>query len=134
MTLPDAAAAIGVPYPAAMSIPSCIRPQRQPNGLTTGPLTGQTKPLADGVESVDVEYVTVACAERIWAATLALWARRADAWAAYSFASVRVSASAPCFSLRAFERPCRCATSCVLITRCCSVRTLTTRVTAATRA
>ena len=34
-----------------MSMPSCIRPQRQPKPLTTGPLTGQTRPLADGVVS-----------------------------------------------------------------------------------
>jgi hypothetical protein len=34
-----------------MSIPSCIRPQRIPNGLVTGPLTGQMKPAADGVVS-----------------------------------------------------------------------------------
>src|SRR5438046_8629138 len=31
-----------------MSIPSCIRPQRIPNGLVTGPLTGQIRPAADG--------------------------------------------------------------------------------------
>src|SRR5215218_9113199 len=98
-----------------MSMPSCIRPQRHPKGLTTGPLTGQMKPLAEGVESVEVEYVTVACADWIWAATLALWANRADAWAACSFASARASASAECFSLRADERPCCCEISCVLI-------------------
>jgi hypothetical protein len=67
-----------------MSTPSCIRPQRQPNGLTTGPLTGQMKPLAEGDESVDAcEYVgddeTVACADRIWAATFALCAWSAAA-------------------------------------------------------
>src|ERR671931_677532 len=51
MTLPDAAAWIGVPYGTPMSIPVCIRPQRMPKGLVTGPLTGQMKPLAEGVES-----------------------------------------------------------------------------------
>src|SRR4051794_3836219 len=34
-----------------MSMPSCIRPQRMPNGLVTGPLTGQMRPCEDGVES-----------------------------------------------------------------------------------
>jgi hypothetical protein len=43
-----------------------------PNGLTTGPLTGQMSPLAEGVVSLEPleEYVTddwaaAACAERI---------------------------------------------------------------------
>ena len=40
MTVPAAEACIGVPVGTAMSIPSCIRPQRQPNGLVTGPETG----------------------------------------------------------------------------------------------
>src|SRR6266550_1549455 len=33
-----------------MSMPSCIRPQRIPKPLTTGPLTGQIRPLEEGVE------------------------------------------------------------------------------------
>src|ERR687886_652302 len=48
MTRPDAAAWIGVPVAAPMSIPSCIRPQRIPKPLVTGPLTGQISPLGDG--------------------------------------------------------------------------------------
>ena len=32
-----------------MSIPWCMRPQRQPNGLVIGPLTGQIRPADDGV-------------------------------------------------------------------------------------
>src|SRR5437763_12255492 len=51
MTVPEAAAWIGVPYGTPMSMPSCIRPQRIPNGLTTGPSTGQTRPCEEGVES-----------------------------------------------------------------------------------
>src|SRR6187401_42655 len=47
MTRPDAAAATGVPVGTAMSIPSCIRPQRQPNPLVTGPETGQIIPLEE---------------------------------------------------------------------------------------
>ena len=35
-----------------MSIPACSRPQRQPNGLVTGPFTGQISPAADGVVSL----------------------------------------------------------------------------------
>jgi hypothetical protein len=50
MTVPPAAAWIGVPYGTAMSMPSCMRPQRIPKPLTTGPLTGQISPLDDGVE------------------------------------------------------------------------------------
>src|ERR687887_278474 len=49
MTTPAAAAMIGVPYGTPMSMPSCMRPQRQPNGLVTGPFTGQISPEADGV-------------------------------------------------------------------------------------
>jgi len=48
MTVPPAAACTGVPLGTAMSIPSCIRPQRIPKPLVTGPLTGQMKPLDDG--------------------------------------------------------------------------------------
>ena len=33
-----------------MSMPSCMRPQRKPNGLVTGPLTGQISPADDGVD------------------------------------------------------------------------------------
>ena len=51
MTVPDAAAWIGVPYETPMSIPSCIRPHRQPNGLVTGPETGQTSPADDGAST-----------------------------------------------------------------------------------
>jgi len=41
---------MGVPDGTAMSMPACKRPQRIPNGLTTGPFTGQINPLAEGVE------------------------------------------------------------------------------------
>src|SRR5919206_156225 len=44
MIVPAAAAWIGVPYGTAMSIPSCMRPQRMPNGLAIGPCTGQMSP------------------------------------------------------------------------------------------
>src|SRR5579885_584210 len=48
MTVPAAAAWIGVPYGTPMSMPWCMRPQRQPNGLVIGPLTGQISPADDG--------------------------------------------------------------------------------------
>ena len=47
MTVPLAAAEIGVPVGAAMSMPSCMRPQRQPKPLVIGPLTGHTSPLEE---------------------------------------------------------------------------------------
>ena len=49
MTVPAAAAQIGVPMRAAMSIPSCIRPQRMPKPLVTTPSTGQMSPAAGTV-------------------------------------------------------------------------------------
>src|SRR5262249_56637083 len=49
MTVPAAAAAIGVPIGTPMSIPWWKLPQRGPNGLVIGPLTGQTSPADDGV-------------------------------------------------------------------------------------
>src|ERR671914_2770366 len=47
ITVPEAAARICVPQGAEMSMPWCIRPQRQPNPLVMTPLTGQMKPLAE---------------------------------------------------------------------------------------
>ena len=78
--MPAAAAWIGVPYGTPMSIPACSRPQRYPNGLTTGPLTGQIRPDAEGVESVDP------CAA-------ASWPRMRESSAASVFASAISSRS-----------------------------------------
>ncbi len=36
-----------------MSMPSCMRPHRMPNPLTTGPFTGQMNPDADGAPVPD---------------------------------------------------------------------------------
>jgi hypothetical protein len=47
MTEPAAAETTGVPLATAMSIPSCMRPQRQPKPLVTTPCTGQIRPEAD---------------------------------------------------------------------------------------
>jgi hypothetical protein len=49
-------------------MPSCIRPQRQPNPLTTGPETGHTNPAAEGalVTAAGETLCAVdACAEAI---------------------------------------------------------------------
>ena len=64
-----------------MSMPSCIRPQRQPNPLTTGPETGQTNPAADGPPegTGDSAWAVDACAVSIWLASWALTASRAAA-------------------------------------------------------
>src|SRR5262249_24313433 len=53
MTVPLAAAWIGVPAGTPMSIPGCdeqspLPRQREPNGLVIGPFTGQMNPDADG--------------------------------------------------------------------------------------
>src|SRR5580765_1645480 len=53
MTVPEAAARIGAPYAAPRSMPSCMRPQRQPNGLVIGAETGQTIPDDDDVTALD---------------------------------------------------------------------------------
>src|SRR4051794_41896552 len=54
-TVPDAAAAIGVPPGTAISTPACSRPQRMPKPDAIGPLTGQIsplEPLRTGAEAV----------------------------------------------------------------------------------
>jgi hypothetical protein len=76
MTVPEAAARIGVPLAAAMSIPgwneqSPFARQRAPKGLAIGPWTGQISPeddgagaglglsAADGGEPVEVDVAVV---------------------------------------------------------------------------
>src|SRR5829696_7693803 len=44
ITRPDCDARTGVPFGTAMSTPACRRPQRWPNGDTTGPFAGQIRP------------------------------------------------------------------------------------------
>ena len=82
-----------------MSIPSCMRPQRIPNPLTTGPLTGQIRPAADGAP-VPLEPAPV-CAVRIAAASAALCAARASTSARYSSRDFRASEIALSFRWRA---------------------------------
>ena len=75
MTRPAAAAWIGVPYGTPMSIPSCIRPQRIPNGLVTGPETGQIRPATEGVPvPVEPAPADERCAAAICAPSRALTA------------------------------------------------------------
>jgi hypothetical protein len=87
-----------------MSIPSCIRPQRHPNGLTTGPDTGQISPLDDttpeDVEAAPDWGVAELCAEAIAAASWALCRESCSASSAYP----RSSASSSCSATRFCER------------------------------
>src|SRR5680860_587243 len=82
MTVPDAAAAIGVPLPPEMSIPSCILPQRGPKPEVIGPLTGQTRPADEGgpTAAAPPEDGDRPCAARIVAASFAdrAWRPRAS--------------------------------------------------------
>src|SRR3954451_1794468 len=76
MTVPAAEAWTGVPLGTAMSTPSCMRPQRHPNGLVTGPDTGHWKPpgFADGDDGDVPAACPAACAAWIFPATAALFA------------------------------------------------------------
>src|SRR5205823_3413739 len=94
MTVPEAAAWIGVPYGTPMSMPSCIRPQRIPNGLVTGPETGQIRPDAEGVpEPYDPEPADERCAAVICAPRRALTAASALASSRYACSFVFTDAS-----------------------------------------
>src|SRR4029450_6821059 len=130
MTWPDAAAWIGVPYETPMSIPVCMRPQRIPNGLTTGPLTGQMNPLADGAELGGL-YEDAAWAAWIWAPRAALtrssaW-DSAAAWRSLALTSARLTR----FVERAETSSRLFASSSSRTARTCSVRACTARVSEA---
>src|SRR5436189_1735542 len=86
MTRPAAAAWIGVPVGTPMSMPGWKPPQRGPNGLVIGPLTGQMNwpdPDGGGLAPAlappleDEAPASAACAARIRAASCALTAARA---------------------------------------------------------
>src|SRR6266702_6943893 len=89
MTVPAAAAWIGVPYGTPMSIPGWISQmpfrQRGPNGLVIGPCTGQMNPADEGVAAgaPDVDDDDA----RIFAASAALSACSPfiSTWNAFSF-------------------------------------------------
>src|SRR2546421_12935408 len=94
MIVPEPAAWIGVPYGTPMSIPSCIRPQRIPKGLVTGPETGQIRPAADGVpDPYEPEPADERCAAVICAPSFALSAASAFASSRYAASFVFTDAS-----------------------------------------
>src|SRR3954469_1633609 len=133
MTVPDAAAWIGVPYPTPMSMPSCIRPQRIPNGLTTGPLTGQIRPCEEGVESLDPEEeddddeTDDRCAAWICAASCELDCWRPSTSCRYACLVSCTDASCARSAARAPESLWLDASSAFRTARTCSVRTAITR-------
>src|SRR6266498_2444631 len=74
MTRPLAAALIGVPVPAPMSMPGCRLPQRIPYGLVIGPETGQISPADEGGDDVDDdagELIALVIAVFAWRMALA---------------------------------------------------------------
>src|SRR4029079_11512208 len=102
MRLAERAARIGAPYAAPRSMPSCMRPQRQPNGLVIGAETGQIMPDDDGAAALDVEsLLDVPLLAALLAAAFA-WAARicAASCALESFSASISSASARSFSDR----------------------------------
>src|SRR5215207_3962880 len=131
-----------------MSMPSCIRQmpprQRYPNGLTTGPDTGQISPLedtppvdpddeeSDDDEEEDGEGADAACAERIWSASAALTSERDSASSRASAASAWAALAADCLSLFAAASELWRATSWSRRMRTSAVRAAITRVAAAT--
>ena len=98
MTVPAAAAPIGVPGRAAMSIPSCIRPQRNPNPEVSGPLTGHENCPLPPTLTVDGKLTDP---DRIWAASFAERARRPRASASSCLRSPLTLDSSVARALRA---------------------------------
>src|SRR5581483_4107167 len=95
MTVPAAAAWIGVPSGTPMSMPGWNPPQRGPNGLVIGPWTGQMSPAALGVATVPLgSSFDPDAAARIFAsiAALAAWIAFDSSCAACSCAFVSYSA------------------------------------------
>src|SRR5579872_4419145 len=62
MTVPAAAAWMGVPVGTPMSMPGWKPPQRGPNGLVIGPLTGQIRPAWLGAAAVPAAVPVVVAA------------------------------------------------------------------------
>src|SRR4051794_17275257 len=110
-----------------MSRPSCIRPQRQPNGLVTGPFTGQIRPWEETVESTgpdDAEAWMVA-------ATLRLAGRSPFASFTNSFSLARTSARLDRFEERDLDSECVATSRPWCTCRTWAVRTAITRVSEA---
>src|SRR4051794_40921443 len=100
MTVPLAAAWIGVPAGTPMSSPGCdeqspLPRQREPNGLVIGPFTGQMNPEAEGCPS-PLEPAA-GPGERAEAARWAAWifAESAALSACSDFASATSSPASP---------------------------------------
>ena len=96
--MPAAAAPIGVPLPPAMSMPSCMRPQRGPKPEVSVPLTGHTIPDADGAPTATEP---LGAAGRPWASRILL-PSSADR-SASPFASASMSSRSP--ATRDEQRP-----------------------------
>ena len=134
MTVPLATAAIGVPVGAAMSIPSCIRPQRHPKPLVSVPDVGQMKPDADGCpEPVeDCEDALRDWAAWIRAASCALSRWRLSTCSRSSASCDRTDESTLRLSARAAASAFWSATRRSRTRRCSSTRASTAAVVTAT--
>src|SRR5512132_2139366 len=127
MTVPAAAALMGVPLDAPMSMPgwneqSPFGRQRGPYGLLIGPLTGQTRPDADGVPDepdVDPDADGPLSAARIRSASAALTATSLRASSANTFSFTLIDDSVARFELTAVSSCCCVETSCC-VPDCCS--------------
>ena len=118
-----------------MSIPSCIRPQRDPKPLVTGPETGHpSTPLPEGATTAGAE--ARCCASRMRAASAALCCSSASISASVESRSDWIDARVADFSLRAATSASRLATSRVTIPRCSAVaeETVASTRAASTRA
>src|SRR5438045_1985557 len=150
ITVPAAAAWIGVPVGTPMSMPGWNPPQRGPNGLVIGPLTGQISPaepaagcglLGGGADEALVagagegaDEVVAGCAARAAAAALsaarifasisALAAAVAlDSWIA-ARSCLRATISATPLLDRALESVCVLVSSSLWMIATCSRRAL----------
>src|SRR6266511_1645389 len=142
MTVPAAAALIGVPDGTAMSTPgwkeqSPFGRQRGPYGLEIGPLTGQIKPEdeetgAAGAPLGGGEGGRLSAA-RMRAASDALTAASCLASSVNAFSFTLIDESVSRFESSAVASCCCVDTSCCVTACCCSVRTRIASVSAATR-
>ena len=104
MIRPAAAARMGVPDGAAMSIPSCMRPHRQPKPLVTTPLTGQMKPLDDDpspVEPPPEPPLAAESAPRAAALSAAMASTSSSAWWRFDRTQARTLCTAVAWRPRA---------------------------------
>src|SRR3954452_23658344 len=129
MTVPLAAAWIGVPAGTPMSRPGCeeqspLPRQREPNGLVIGPFTGQMNPDADGwplalePDAGAAERAAARCAAWIFAESAALSACRDFDSATNSLSSTLIDESVSPFYVRATVSCC-CDALSSAATACC---------------